>query len=513
VTDADHGTGQIGPAAPAADSGTQLSLGLFRCGNLTLGFPTGRLAEVARVPAVLPMLDCSRSCLGSIDLRGLHVPLFDLRAFRAGPGGGATASGSPEPPPLAAVLSVDARMVAVAVDAVLGLARVPDVAPASGDQRPDPDHGRLRVAALIHRGHLVNLVDPDALVRHPDVATVPDRRSSTLALSRVKRRQMIQFDVGGATLAIPAVAIHATLPRRSIARNALTGGICLGSIDLPQGSVAVVSASAVFGIGTATMSDTSEVIVIPLGHGAVIGLAVERILRIAEIDLGHAVPIPRATGEGLLSASLVDPAGAALFLVDPEALRTDRRLLDLSAVTTRWTESATAAARTAGDENTGGAVERRRERFLLVDAGPHLAVPICAVTRILPAPTNVIRLNCPDPRVIGLTVFDREVLPLVRPGRADFDASETGRVLIVDTPGARAAVAVRQVLGVVTSAWQARVGGAEARSVPDGQAMIRTDPGAVGAAGRGLHGVVDLAAEVDDIARMLPAARRASSAA
>lgn len=499
------------PAREACSHPSQQTVGLFRRGDLTVGFPASRLAEVARVPAVLPMLDCGRACLGSIDLRGLHVPLFELRAFRDDAGSAAARPDAPDSPPLAAVLSVGGQMVAVAVDAVLGLDRVP-TGTFVGNPR-DASRGPLHSKAVIRHGQLVNLVDPDALVAHPDVASVPDRRSATLALSRVQRRQMIQFDVGGATLAIPAVEIHATLPRRAILRNALTGGICLGSIDLPQGAVAVVSASGVFGIGSATTADSSEVIVVPLGPGAAIGLAVERIVRIAEIDVAHAVPIPRAAGEGLLSASLVDAAGSALFLVDIEALRVSQRLIDLAAVTSTSAPASAAATRTPGDDAPAGAVEHRRERFLVVDAGAHLAVPICAVSRILPAPSGVIPLQCPDPRVFGLTVFDREVLPLVRPGATDFPVSETGRVLIVDTPEARAAFAVRRVLGVVTSAWQARVGTSEGPDGAAGPAMIRAETGAMGASARGLHRVVDLAAEVAEIARSLPAARRSAPAA
>jgi chemotaxis signal transduction protein len=367
---------------------------------------------------------------------------------------------------------------------------------------------------MIHRGDLVNLVNPDALVGHPDVRTVPDRRSATLALTRVQRRQMIQFDVGGATLAIPAVEIHATLPRRTITRNALTSGICLGSIELPQGPVPVVSASALFGIGSRTASESSEVIIVPLGHGAPIGLAVDRILRIAEIDLVRAVPIPRTAGEGLLSASLVDGSGAPLFLVDPEALRADRQLCDLASVTARQT-AATAAPGddTPGDAAAAVAVERRRDRYLLVDAGQHLAVPITAVTRILPAPATVIPIDCANPCVIGLTVIDLEVMPLLRPQGARFPATEVERVLIVDTPEARAAVAVRRVLGVITSAWRARADAAPTEGMGGPGTLIRAEGSALGAGGRGLHATIDLVAEVDAVAEVLPAARRSRPAA
>jgi chemotaxis signal transduction protein len=342
-------------------------------------------------------------------------------------------------------------------------------------------------------------------------------------MSRVQRRQMIQFDVGGAVLAIPAVDIHATLPRRTIDRNALTGGISLGSIDLTQGQVAVVSASALFGIGTPVACEASEVIVVPMPNGALIGLAVARILRIAEVDLSQAVVMPRGAGEGLLSASLVDAGGTALFLVDPEALRSDRHLRELSAVTRRAPVSTTFDPRSLPHGQAAGeqSIERRRDRYLLLDAGARLAAQIASVTRILPMPRTIIPLAGTDPRVIGLTVIDREVLPLIRPEGMDFPTSEATRVLIVDTDRSRVAVAVRQVLGVITSQWRARTGRSEDAGGADGHAadgpctgghLIRAAAGAEGAAPSALYRVIDLSAEADVLALSLPAARRGEPA-
>lgn len=480
------------------------TVGLFRRGDLVLGFPARNLAEVARVPGVLPMLDCSPGCLGGIDLRGLHVPLLDLPCLAA-TGAGRTDTTSPRPE-MAVVLSVDGRLVALGVDMVVGLVRLS----VTFESRPDTSHHgqgtALRTMSVIHAGELVNVVDPEFLVAQPSVTTVADRRAATLAQSHVQRRQMIQFDVGGATLAIPAVEINATLPRRTITRNALTGGICLGSIELPNGTIPVVSAGALFGMGTASASDRSEIIVIPAQSGAPVGLAVDRILRIAEIDLGRAVEIPRRPDEGLLSARLVDNGGNALFIVDLPALRREPRLQSLASVIRASAPDAPPAGRDAArggqpEVAAGAAVERRRERYLLVDAGAPLAIPISSVTRIVVAPQTVIPVQCADPSVLGLAVIDNEVMPLLQPRDARFPRGETGRALIVDTPGARAAFAVRQVLGVITSTWRTRADGG-----PD---VVGTDGSALGKTAPGLHRIIDLAAEIDAAARTLPLARRA----
>jgi chemotaxis signal transduction protein len=500
--------GEPSGATGAVGDSRLTTVGLFRRGDLTIGFPARTLAEVARVGAVLPLLQCGPACLGGIDLRGLHVPLLDLPTLAAGKSGAAGKRAVPPTPELAAVLSVAGRMVALGVDKVVGLVRLPvvfDPAAPSGDA-PDLT---LRTMAIIHGGDLVNVVDPEAFVTHPSVPTVADRRAATLALSRVTRRQMIQFDVGGATLAIPAVDINATLPRRAITRNALSGGVCLGSIELAQGAIPVVSAGGLFGMGLPSGSETSEVIVIPLQSGAPIGLAVDRIVRIAEIDLGRAVEIPRAGDEGLLSARLVDAEGRALFVVDLRALRNDRRLQDLATV--MWRNMAGQAApegsvtADATEGRAGAAVERRRDRYLVVDAGVPMAIPITSVTRIVPMPRMLIPVMRTDPAVLGLAVIEDEVMPVVTPRGADFPPSEAGRVLIVDTRGARAAVAVRRVLGVVTSSWRARTGGSRPDPAPT---LIGAEGGAAGRGSQGLHPIIDIAAEVDAIAMSLPLARR-----
>ncbi|MCU0906387.1 MAG: chemotaxis protein CheW [Rhodobacteraceae bacterium] len=489
------------------------TVGVFRRGDLVLGFPAQNLAEVARVGAVLPMLECGPGCLGGIDLRGLHVPLLDLPCLVDHSTGRTRERLSR--PELAAVLSVDGRMVALGVDRVVGLVRLPVTFDDDGALSGRGGDSLLRTTSTIHRGELLNMVDPEVLVAHPSVPTVADRRATTLALSRVQRRQMIQFDVGGAILAIPAVEINATLPRRAITRNALTGGICLGSIDLPTGTIPVVSAGALFGMGAASASDSSEIIVIPAQSGAPVGLAVDRILRIAEIDLARAVDIPRQANEGLLSARLVDTAGAALFVVDLPALRSDPRLLSLASVMAGHVSDRGATGRvsagsgpTEAVENT--AVERHRARYLLVDAGAPMAIPISSITRIVLAPETVIPVASPDPALLGLAVIDQEIMPLLMPRGAGFPRDETGRVLIVDTIGARAAIAVRQVLGVVTSAWRTRAGtDRNDAGGPEGSPrLIGAEVAAGGQASHGLHPVIDLAAEVDAIARTLPLARR-----
>ncbi|RAP41217.1 hypothetical protein BYZ73_11095 [Rhodovulum viride] len=479
--------------APVTDSAPdrEATYALMEVGGGVIGIDIAHLSEVYPIDALSPLLVAHPALMGAIRLRGHIIPLVDPRAVSGiGPVGGQ--------PGIAAILTQGDRVVALAVNAITGLARLRggDVQRlASGDA-----NAPFFVGGFFHGGKLVNVVDPAAIFSLAGLPTATRfRRDERDRDATGEGRAYLTFRAGGATFAAPAVEVHRTLPRQEVERNALTGGDCLGSVTVNGLRIPVLDAPGILGLGAARERPNPEIVVFGFSGDRLIGLAVDVISNIATFrqkDL-QAAPALLGSGAGSVAAVAVASDGAQTYVVRVERLREMKGLQAIAemsapvapqAVRTASSAAGPAAgtepsdqsappegeAETATVDATGIAAEilpetdappspdalvRDRRRYLIFQAGTAHAAPIESVARIIEPPAAITPIAHPFPGVLGFFSVDGATTTLVCLSRfLGAGAPRKGqhqRVLLVGSGDRRIGFLVPSVEGIEAATWRA----------------------------------------------------------
>ncbi|TDX25551.1 chemotaxis protein CheW [Rhodovulum visakhapatnamense] len=479
--------------APVPDSAPdrEATYALMEVGGGVIGIDIAHLSEVYPIDALSPLLVAHPALMGAIRLRGHIIPLVDPRAVSGiGPVGDA--------PGIAAILARGDRVVALAVNAVSGLARLrrDDVQGlASGDTAAP-----FFVGGFFHGGKLVNVVDPAAIFALGGLPTATRfRRDEGDRGATGEGRAYLTFRAGGATFAAPAVEVHRTLPRQDIERNALTGGDCLGSVTVNGLRIPVLDAPGILGLGAARERPNPEIVVFSFSGDRLIGLAVDVISNIATLrqkDL-HAAPALLGGGAGSIGAVAVASDGAQTYVIRVERLREMKGLQAIAEMSAPVAPQATrpgppasgSAADTAPSDQhdtlepapdtgpldeTGIAAEtapetdvlpspdalfRDRRRYLIFQAGTAHAAPIESIARIIEPPATITPIAHPFPGVLGFFPVDGATTTLVCLSRfLGAGAPRKGqhqRVLLVGSGDRRIGFLVPSVEGIEAATWRA----------------------------------------------------------
>lgn len=428
--------------------------GLMRVDRAILGIKIAHLAEVTPVASISPLLIEADGLLGALDLRGTMIPLLDPRHLCGLPGV-ATA------PAFAVILRHESRLIAVGIDELVGLAH-----PEDGDVhtlfRPGARAGRAVAGAFLHDGAVVTVLSVEALFAAEDIPSVPARRlnAADRLAGTASRRPVLTFSAGEACFAIEATEVHGTVPRRTIDRNSLTSGACLGSITHHGRRIPVMDTTQVLGLGRHAQRDAAEVVVLRYPEDRLLGFAVDSIQRMVTIDMGRLTPAPACLGASgdLLSRVFVDQEGTQIFVADPAALHSRTELLEMARLSgNRWNRDDASAPQAPPAEESGGSVVIERIRHLIFAAGRTVACPIVDVVRIVEPPATVVPAPDAAPGIVGFFAIDGQTLPLVRLSEVLGYGPDTGprRVLIVGSDARRVGFAVSAVEGIETSSWRA----------------------------------------------------------
>lgn len=426
--------------------------GLMQVGEATVAVGVSHLAEVTPVTRLSPTVLQSPSLFGMLDLRGRLVPLYDTAALCGMPSGDA-------PPAFAAVLRRGDRRVAVGVDAVLGIASLEP-----GAVQPlDPGSGSTPVTGgFLHDGAVVSTIDVPRLMASPGLQSARGLASGPAAAPRETTRPFLVFVAGGATFAVAATEVHSTVPRRAVERNSLTSGACLGTIMQHGCRVPVMDTTRAVGLGGALECAAPEIVVLRFPEDRLLGFAVDTICRLIPLMDSRPTAPHLALGPAgaLLGGIVVDESDQQIFLLDPDALRTDPDLAEMAGM----------SGRVAGREGTGpggkarGApprlsdvVEERVRHLVYEEGGRVMATPITQVVRIIKHPGQLVDATAAPQGVAGFFAQDGRTIPLVdlAQGRLAKPPEGARRVLLVGRKPWRIGVAVDAVLGIETSRWRA----------------------------------------------------------
>jgi len=458
-----------------------IALGVARCGSVHFGIPIENLAEVAQVTELRPLAHASEHVLGALDLRGLLVPVVDLSGLtRCG------ATGR-ESSPFAAILRIDRRLMAIGIDEIDGMLRVPagalqriSQAGALGDGHERagggdlPPDAQLTRGSLLHDGRVITVLDPAALLVRSGLLSVPNHAEAPAPGSlpdapkdgqpafASETDRLLIFSVGGAELALRATEIQGTVPRTAIEENALTSGFCIGSILHHKQRIPVLRTQMLTGLGSPSNDREAEIVLLRLDERQRIGLAVDRIERMMSMDRARIHPIP---------ALMADPAGVLegilparrnerqVFLLSPSAIVRNETVRELGRLSVRKAgEPKDPLAEQSGRSD----VIRERLRYLVFQAGTTLAAPAAQILRIVEPPTPITPCVSTVPGVEGVFQFDGKPALLIdlacRLGLHRQHAPDrTGRVLVVSNGEHLVGFGADAVDGIETSVWK-RVG-------------------------------------------------------
>jgi purine-binding chemotaxis protein CheW len=441
--------------------------GSFVLGELHLALPMEALREVVPCGPLIALPSRAAGVLGGIDLRGVVVPVLDLRQLL-----GHDVHSSERP--CVIVMVHDGDILGLLADRVSGVFAAEAACLASVSAAGDQP---LLFSGCLQQddGSRISVLAPGVLAQLPQVPRVRDPEPG---------RQMLDSDTpeagpsvvascdavvpmmlvrcGGITLAIDAIAVHCTLSDPRLRDSVLAHGACRGVLDYAGAEVPALDLLALCGIGGLGVAVSRQAFVIKLDAGLVAFL-VDAVLDIvpttsADVIALPAFALPRSQlFAGVLPASLLPgvtgdaPAAsmAPCLLLDSAALRADEEVLALASVS-----QADAAAGAAAAKPSTAATTRT---LLTYDLDVEMATPLEQISEILPyAPaTSIFADGGPK---LGVMVNRGRSIPVLclgqlHSGRAGA-RTPSASVLVVESEGELVGFLVDGLKAIEPSLWQ-----------------------------------------------------------
>lgn len=360
---------------------TQHAYGIVRLGEIRIGIPIQQLSEVCHVNGSTSLPVPSDVLLGAFELRGSAVPLLHIAKVCG-------RNIDAETPHLAVVIKHNDAVVAFYVDEVVGIVNCSndDVQPLDA---ADQVSGSSICGVFKSGEGFVSILDVPVIFSLPGVysAQRPGLANKTRTAERHIRQ--LTFMAGGALYAVPAIEVYAAVPRQDISITAISSGPCLGEISYYGRRVPVACTASILGLGQPRELGPSEIVVMRFPNEQLLGLAVDAIRNIESFhpDKVAEIPLWHDTVPKLIANVNIQTDGQQVYTVDVAALHTNPEALNLASLSaTPATDECTQQAITsAGDDN----VIRERERYLVVDAGARVAIPLNQVSCITDPPVEI----------------------------------------------------------------------------------------------------------------------------
>jgi purine-binding chemotaxis protein CheW len=442
--------------------------GSFVLGDLHLALPMEALREVVPCDRLIALPCNALGVVGGIDLRGVVVPVLDLRLLL-----GHEVRAAQRPCVIVMVHQGD--MLGLLADAVSGVfaaepSRLTRVS-AAGAQ-PLLFDGCLHV----DDGDRVSVLVPAALAQLPQVPRVRDpepRRqmldseTSLLGPAIVAHGAdvvvpMMLVRCGQMALGIDAIAVHCTLSDPHVRDSVLAHGACRGVLDYAATEVPALDLLALCGIGSLAATGPRQAFVIKL-DGGMVAFLVDAVMDIVPTTAADVIALPAFTlprpqlFAGVLPASLLLGAKtqaqqgsvAPCLLLDSASLRLDNEVLALASVGSQVT---------AGGPPAGRADAVGTERTMLTyDLDVETATPLDQVSEILPyAPASSIFPE--DNPMLGVMVNRGRSIPVICLGRLHagqaLARTASASVLVVESEGELVGFVVAGLKAIEPSLWQ-----------------------------------------------------------
>lgn len=474
------------PAAPARAAGAPRNIdntheravaegcGGFSMGTLHVALPMGALREVVPMTPLHCMPSMAPGLVGAIDLRGVMLPVLDLRRTLCRAPNDASH-------PCVVIMVHEGRLLGLLADGVTGVFKV---APGSFKRMQVPGTDLPLLAGSLRRaddGGLVNLLSPQALAAQPDMPMVEDPEPARSrqgdaaddAPAQPLAVPMMLLQLGRLVLAVDAMAVHATLASPVLERSVLAMGACRGVVNYLGDRVPAVDLLAHAGLGRLADDAPRELLLLRSRSGLV-GLLVERVVDVVGVAQGATVPVPAfalpqpalfagalplsALPEGM-ARMLGEQLGAAQCLqLDGQALQNDEALCALAS--TQHGPTGGAAAAVAVD-SAGAQLGRRA--MVTFDLAGEAAVPIEQLSEILPLRTDgqqgaLGTLGAGGGAMLGLVVDRGRSIPVLSLPRlaaaGDLPMEAAASVLVVQAGSEWVGFAVPRLRAIEPAEWE-----------------------------------------------------------
>lgn len=430
--------------------------GGFMLGEMALALPMAALREVVPRTALIP-LPCEAPCVvGAIDLRGVALPVVDLRLALGMPGAGASE-------PNVIIMLHEGRLLGLLSGPVTGVFNAPAQALKAARVTAG---GSAVLAGSLRRddlGQLVSVLSPQALACLPGVPWIEDpepaRQHQSAGEAGVAvdsaQRQMMLLRCGTVPLALDAISVHATLSNPVLRPSPLAQGWCKGLITHGGQDVPMVDLMACCGLGERAGGGPMQGFVLRTPQGLV-GLLVDQVIDVMTVDAHAVVPLPPHVlprgalfaGTLPLSPPAVLPQAQGQYLVlDGAALAAEPMLCGLAQVC-------------AAEEHVQSRQDasRAHERAMVIyDVLGEWATPLEQITEILPFDGSRIVFNDLGP-LLGVVAHRGRTVPIYclrrLLGADSVDCTPTTTMLMVEADGEAAAFVVLKLLDIAPADWE-----------------------------------------------------------
>jgi purine-binding chemotaxis protein CheW len=458
---------------------TKVTYGGFALGGLELALPMSALREVVRCKNVTA-LPCPAKCvIGGVDLRGMMIPVVDLRIVFGHPAPAAEGRH-------VVIIAHNGALMGLLADDLRGLF---EAAPGSFRRTIVGDAIAAVFLASVQRadnGKIVSILSSDALAQLSQVPMVED-----LEAARHERDEIAEFGIEPATtvpmvllacngipFAVESGIVYATLSKPCIEITALSN---LSVIVYDGVKIPVIDLLELCGLGRIDRSNDTAAIVVAMKTGYV-ALLISNVLDVVQTRVHDVTPLPAFAlpRPGLFAGSLpLSALPTALvtrfegsvnqfLVIDAARLQADNSLLS------------------AGGMNSS-ANGKKRNPLALVDLGssnrrPMItfmletehATPLEHVREILTYQPGTELFRTAGP-MLGLMVHRSRSVPVMCLGQMFGEARSTptasSRILVVESGDELVGFAVRQLNSIEQADWEPSIRGSERAGAARGESQ------------------------------------------
>ncbi|MEE4207632.1 MAG: chemotaxis protein CheW, partial [Parvularcula sp.] len=303
------------PVDPAADGSHLRMVGLLRVGGELFGLRARTLLEVTLIKGLESILSNDPAVVGAFSLRGTLIPVLDPFVLCGLPPRDIDRT-------IAAVLTDGTSMMALGVEGIDGLRRL---GAESVQQLQQTAEATPLVGHAILDERMIHLIDSDRIFANSRLPRAESRLRRVASSANLNMAKYLTFSSGGVLYGLSAQNIFGTVPRQEITEQWMANRLLLGCIQSFGRRVPVVEPHALFDLGTARTDAAPEFVVVRMGDGRVIALAVDQVCRIHDVSKARIAAGQSIAGSRFLRGTVKED-GTDVFLLDAEAFVSDPEL-------------------------------------------------------------------------------------------------------------------------------------------------------------------------------------------
>jgi len=394
---------------------------------MELALPLRSLREVVPCERLAPLPCPNAAIVGGIDLRGVVVPVLDLRITLN------------KPAPAIAAANV---MIMVHAGHILGLlcgdvkgvfGIEPGALKPMGSAEGD---AALFQGAIVRpdTGAMVGVISPEALYASPGIPRVqdPEPERSLEPLNTDPDESIDQpflpvmlMRCGSIALCIDAMAVSATLMAPVVRPSPLAMGHCRGVIEHGGMDVAAIDLRAMLNMGEAAATDRGQAFLMNTAEGSVAFL-ISEVIDVVRTRSEARIAIPRFARPHpkLVTATLPSDAlpsdfkhqgkldAGQFMLVQADELRQDELVRSLSAAVKQRGSSAPAHTKSTTDFVAAASESHLGQTILTYQLQGETASPLGQIQEILPCPADIVTYSAPG-ALLGTMISRGRSIPVI----------------------------------------------------------------------------------------------------